>query len=173
MIFYPKTYLDKITDINLKFLKENNIKGILIDIDNTLITCDNIVIDNLEEWANMLKNNKIKVCILSNTNKKEKAKEMAKILNAEYYIYFAKKPLKFGFNKAKKILNLPSENIAVVGDQVLTDILGANRSNMYSILVKPLKEKDIFITRFNRIIERKILKKYFQEEKTKANKKEE
>ena len=105
---------------------------------------------------------KIKLCILSNTNKKEKAKKMSEVLKAEYYIYFAKKPLKFGFNKAKKKLNLENENIAVVGDQMLTDVLGANRSKMYSILVKPLEEKDIFITRFNRMIEKRILERYLK-----------
>ena len=87
---------------------------------------------------------------------------MSEVLKAEYYIYFAKKPLKFGFNKAKKKLNLENENIAVVGDQMLTDVLGANRSKMYSILVKPLEEKDIFITRFNRMIEKRILERYLK-----------
>ena len=103
----------------------------------------------------------IKFCILSNTNKKKKAEKMSKKLEVPY-IYFAKKPLKFGFNRAKKIVQENSENIAVIGDQILTDVLGANRSHMYSILVEPLAEKDIFVTRFNRLIERQILKKYKQ-----------
>lgn len=58
---------------------------------------------------------------------------------------------------------MKNENIAVIGDQLLTDVYGANRCNMYSILVEPMKAKDIFVTRFNRIIERKILKKYYDE----------
>ena len=163
MIFYPKAYLNKVTDIDLEFLRQRNIKGLLIDIDNTLIPKDGRVIENLEEWAKKLREEgKIKLCILSNTNKKEKAKKMSEVLKSEYYIYFAKKPLKFGFNKAKKKLNLENENIAVVGDQMLTDVLGANRSKMYSILVKPLEEKDIFITRFNRMIEKRILERYLK-----------
>ena len=100
-------------------------------------------------------------CILSNTNKKKKAEKMSKKLGVPY-IYFAKKPFKFGFNRAKKIVQENSENIAVIGDQILTDVLGANRSHMYSILVEPLAENDIFVTRFNRLIERQILKKYKQ-----------
>ena len=95
------------------------------------------------------------------TNKKKKAEKMSKKLEVPY-IYFAKKPFKFGFNRAKKIVQENSENIAVIGDQILTDVLGANRSHMYSILVEPLAEKDIFVTRFNRLIERQILKKYKQ-----------
>ena len=88
---------------------------------------------------------------------------MSKLLDIPY-IYFAKKPLKYGFKKAKEILNIEENNtIAVIGDQVLTDVLGANRCNMYSILVKPLHNKDIFVTKINRLIENKILRKYFKE----------
>ncbi len=163
--FYPKKYLNKITDIDLNFLHENDLKGILIDIDNTILTYDGKTVENLEKWIENLKKNNIKICILSNTNNKEKAKKISKMLGVQY-IYFAKKPLKFGFNKAKKILELDSKNIAVVGDQVLTDVFGANRSNMYSILVKPLNEKDIFITRFNRMIEKRILKRYLENNKS-------
>ena len=96
-----------------------------------------------------------------NEPEKKKAEKMSKKLEVPY-IYFAKKPFKFGFNRAKKIVQENSENIAVIGDQILTDVLGANRSHMYSILVEPLAEKDIFVTRFNRLIERQILKKYKQ-----------
>ena len=115
----------------------------------------------LEIDMNFIEKNNIKFCILSNTNKKKKAEKMSKKLEVPY-IYFAKKPFKFGFNRAKKIVQENSENIAVIGDQILTDVLGANRSHMYSILVEPLAEKDIFVTRFNRLIERQILKKYKQ-----------
>ena len=159
MIFYPKSYLEKITDIDMKFLQEHNIKGLLIDIDNTILTYEGKIVDNLDKWAKELKQNGIKICILSNTNSKEKARKMAEILDSEY-IYFAKKPLKCGFKKAQKNLGLENKNIAVIGDQILTDVLGANRCDMYSILVKPLHEKDIFITKINRIIEKQILKNY-------------
>ena len=74
--------------------------------------------------------------------------------------------LNFGFKRAKKILEIEENSkIAVVGDQVLTDVLGANRCNMYSILVDPIKTKDIFITRINRLIEKRILKRYFEKNK--------
>ncbi len=161
MIFYPNSYFEKITDITPDFFKKNNIYGLLIDIDNTIITKDGNVVENLEEWAQGMSKNNIKLCILSNTNKKTKAQKMSKILNCKY-IYFAKKPLKFGFKKAQKMLNINNKNIAVVGDQLLTDVLGANRNNMYSILVKPLNNNDIFVTKINRMIEKRILKNYFK-----------
>lgn len=78
------------------------------------------------------------------------------------YISFGMKPLKRGLNKAKKILDLKSENIAVIGDQIFTDVIGANRNKMFSILVKPLETKDIFITRIKRPLEEAIIRKYLK-----------
>lgn len=163
MIFYPKSYFNNVIEVDNNFLLNNNIKAILLDIDNTILDTDENMLEGLEEWVKNMQIHGIKFCILSNTNKKKKAERMSKILNVPF-IYFAKKPLKFGFKKAKKIVQIENnENIAVIGDQLLTDILGANRCKMYSILVAPIKSKDIWITRFNRLIEKQILKKYFKE----------
>ena len=60
----------------------------------------------------------------------------------------------------KKILKLESENIAVVGDQIFTDVIGANRCGMFSILVKPIEEKDYLLTRIKRALEKFIIKRY-------------
>ena len=160
--FYPKKMFKSVLDIKIDFLKENSIEAVFLDVDNTIIDYDYNVLEGIEEWIKNLKDNNIKICILSNTKKKEKAEKIAKMLNLPY-IYLATKPLKRGFKKAKKLLNLSNNNkIAVVGDQIMTDVLGANRAGMYSILVEPIKSKDIFVTRINRIMERKILKKYYQ-----------
>ena len=75
------------------------------------------------------------------------------------FIYFAIKPLKRGLKKAATHMNIPFENIGVVGDQIFTDVLGANRLKMYSILVEPISDKDIWVTRFNRKFEKIIKKK--------------
>lgn len=159
MILYPNRYIEKVTDIDVKFLEENSIKGLILDVDNTLIDFDKKMIDGLEQWAEELKQNNIKLCILSNSNKKDKVKKISEVLEVPYF-YFAKKPFKFGFKKAKTLLNLENKNIAVVGDQIFTDVLGANRCKMYSILVKPIAEKDIWITVFKRPLENKIIEKY-------------
>lgn len=162
MIFYPKSYFDKIVDIEVDFFIEKNIKAVLLDIDNTILDKRHNMVQGLESWVKMLKDNNIKICILSNTNKKKKAQNLSKKLEVPF-IYFAKKPLKFGFKKAKKILEISNnKEIAVIGDQVLTDVFGANRCKMYSILVKPLKKEDIFVTKINRLIEKQILKSYFK-----------
>ena len=163
MIFYPKSYFNSILEIDSNFFLKNNIKAILLDIDNTILDTEDNMVEGLEDWVKNIQNQGINFCIVSNTNKKKKAERMSKILDIPY-VYFAKKPLKFGFKKAKKILQEENnQNIAVIGDQVLTDVLGANRCKMYSILVAPLKSSDIWVTKFNRLLEKQILKKYFRE----------
>lgn len=161
MILYPKVYLNNVLEISVDFLKKENINGLILDVDNTLLFYDRTMINGLEQWVDKMKKNNIKLCILSNTNKKDKVDKLSKILKIPY-IFFAKKPLKSGFKKAAKILNMKNENIAVVGDQIFTDIIGANRMKMFPILTKPLEEKDILITKIKRPLEEYIINKYLE-----------
>lgn len=121
MIFYPNIYLNNVKDISIELLRENNINGILLDVDNTLIDFNLKILDGSKQWCDNLKRNNIKVCILSNTNKIEKVKKVAKELDIPY-INFAKKPFKNGFRKAVQLLELQPKEIAVAGDQIMTDI---------------------------------------------------
>lgn len=158
-MIYPKEYFNSVKDIKIEFLNKNNIKGLILDVDNTLINLDKQMPAGVSDWAKNLKENGIKMCILSNSNKIKKVEAVAKIIEVPY-IFFAKKPLKSGFLRAQKILKLENENIAVVGDQIFTDIIGANRCGMFSILVKPIEEKDYLLTRIKRPLEKFIIKKY-------------
>ena len=158
-VLYPKEYLSSVKDIILELLNKYKLKGLISDVDNTLINLDRKMPEGVSDWAKNLKNTGIKICILSNSNKIDKVGAVAKILNVPY-IFFGKKPLKSGFLRAKDILKLDNENIAVVGDQIFTDIIGANRCNMFSILVKHIEEKDYLITRMKRPIEKLIIKNY-------------
>ena len=164
MLFYPDFYFNNVRDVKLELLKENNIKGIILDVDNTLVDYYKKFEEGTIEWVNELKKSGIKFCIVSNSNKKEKVKYVANTLDVPYF-YFAKKPLKSGFNKARKLLNLNSENIAAIGDQIMTDVVGSNRCKMFSILVKPIMEKDIFITKVKRPLENWIIKSYLKKKK--------
>ena len=76
--------------------------------------------------------------------------------------------MKSGFLRAKNLLKLENENIAVVGDQIFTDVIGGNRCNMFSILVKPIEEKDYLITRIKRPIEKIIIKMYEKNKRKKS-----
>ena len=161
MLFYPDFYFDNVRDVKIDLLEKNNIKGIILDVDNTLIDFYRKFEDGTVEWVQNMKNNGIKFCIVSNSNKKDKVQFVAEQLDVPYF-HFAKKPFKMGFVKAKIQMGLEPQNIAAIGDQIMTDVVGANRCKMYSILVKPIKEKDIFITRFKRPIENWIIKRYLK-----------
>lgn len=162
-LFYPNAYLNKVEEITIEFLQKNKIKALILDIDNTLINYKEEMTESVERWAKDLKGQGMKLYILSNTNKKKKVENVANKLGIPY-IYFAKKPLKAGFKKVQKELKENSKNIAVVGDQIFTDILGGNRAKMFTILVEPINEKDFWYTLWKRPIEKKIKMKYKNKE---------
>lgn len=159
MNLYPKIYLKKVQEITYQMLQENGILGVILDVDNTLIDYYKNMPEGVQQWCENLKKQGIKFCIASNSNKKEKVKMVANKLDIPY-IYFAKKPLKQGLRKACTIMQIEPKKVAVVGDQIFTDVLGANRTGMHSILVEPIEEKDIFVTVIKRPIENYIKKKY-------------
>ena len=161
MLIYPDFYCNDVRDVKLEFLRENNIKGIILDVDNTLIDYYRNFENGTVEWVNDLKNAGIKFCIVSNSNKLDKVEYVAEVLDIPFF-HFAKKPFKSGFLKAQKLMGLEAKNIAAIGDQLMTDVIGSNRCNMFSILVKPIAEKDIFITKIKRPIENKIMERYFR-----------
>ena len=165
-MIYPKEYLDSVKNISIELLQKNNIKGLILDVDNTLIDFDKKMPDGVETWVQNMKNSGIKFCILSNSNKLEKVGSVAEKLQIPF-IHFAKKPFKAGFERAKKVLQLEANEIAVVGDQIMTDIIGANRSKMFSILVKPIEEKEYIITKIKRPIEKIIINSYLKKKKAK------
>ena len=164
MILYPKLYYKSVTEITTDILDEYNIKGLILDVDNTLIDYNRNMDSKIKDWVDYLKQNSIKFCIVSNTNNLQKVKKVSDDLDIPY-IYFAKKPLKKGFLRAKEKMGLENKNIAAVGDQIMTDVIGANRCNMISILVEPISKKDIIITRIKRPIERFIIKRYLSKMK--------
>ena len=159
MILYPNAYFNKVEQITIDFLQKNKIKALILDVDNTLIDYKRNMSENVANWAKEMKGQGIKLYILSNTNHKEKVEEVANCLGIAYR-NLAKKPFKSGFLKVQKELKEKSDNIAVVGDQIFTDIIGGNRCKMFTILVEPIHEKDFWYTAWKRPIENKIKKRY-------------
>lgn len=164
MIFYPKGYFNKVSEISLKYLKENNIKGLILDVDNTLIDYKRIMPEGIIEWVNEAKKLEFKVCILSNSNKKDKVSKVADDLEIEY-LMSAKKPIKSGYKKALKLLDLSPESCVAIGDQIFTDVIGANRMNINSIYVDPINTKEFWYTKWKRPIEAWILNCYKKSER--------
>ena len=164
MNFYPKGYFKNVSEISIDYLKQHHIKGLILDVDNTLIDYYKHMTDETVQWIQKLKENDMKMCILSNSNKKQKVEMVAQKLGLAYR-HWGMKPLKRGFKLAQKMLNLPNSEIAVIGDQIFTDVIGANRMKMFSILVEPIEEKDIWVTLLKRPIEKHIKKKFLMKNK--------
>ena len=166
---YPNIYLKKVEDITIETLIKNKIKLLILDVDNTLIDYYKNLSENVINWAKEMRGQGIKLYILSNTNNEEKVKTVAQKLNISYK-HFAMKPLKRGFKYIQKETNIKPENTAVVGDQIFTDVLGGNRSKMFTILVDPIDDKkDYWYTAWKRPIENRIKKNYKAKEEKNKN----
>ena len=157
-MLFPDMYFKNVQSIQVEDLKARAIKGIALDVDNTLIDYTKVVSDEVINWVHQLKEAGFQICILSNSNNKEKISKVADILQLNY-IMFAQKPLKKGFKKIINLFNMPAQNIASIGDQVFTDVIGANRMGMISIYVEPINKKEYWYTKWKRPIEAMILKR--------------
>ena len=102
-IIYPDFYCKNVMEISPEFLNENNIKGLILDVDNTLIDIDRKMLEGAKKWHEQITDSGIKTIILSNTSKEDKASGVAEKLGIEY-INLAKKPFKKGFLRAKEKL---------------------------------------------------------------------
>jgi len=156
----PKLYVDSIHDIDFAKLKVNGIKGIIIDLDNTITEWNNCILpEKAIEWFKKIPENNLKACVVSNNDENRVFKAANKL--GIPYVAKANKPRRGAFRKAMDIMGTSSEETAVVGDQIFTDILGGNRLDLFTILVVPLTPKEFIGTRVVRMVERKILKKMF------------
>ena len=158
-MFFPDLFVDKIQDIDAAMLMKNGIKGLILDIDNTLVPPHVPEADkNALHWIENIKSKGVKVCIVSNAAKKrvEKFNEKLKL----FAVHRALKPGGRSFKEAMKAMGLKPYETAVVGDQVFTDIWGGNLIGMHTILVKPIHRDESFFVRARRFMENIILKRY-------------
>lgn len=154
--FIPKYHYKSIYEIDYLKLKEQGIKVIMFDLDNTLIPYHEALPNNdlfkLKEQLQKV----FKIMIVSNS-KKERVERFAKAYDI-LYVKFAKKPFKSGFIRALDLMNIKDkETVLFVGDQLLTDIFGSNRMSFNSCLVDPInKDTEALITKMNRLLEKLI-----------------
>ena len=154
--FMPDEYVKSIYHINPSILKEKGIKGIITDLDNTLVEWDRPnATPKLIKWLEEMKSHDMKVTIVSNNNE-QRVGAFSTPLEIPF-ISRARKPLGSAFRKAAGEMGLSREETVIVGDQLLTDIFGGKRAGFYTILVVPVAQSDGFFTRFNRMIERRIM----------------
>ncbi|MFD2759488.1 YqeG family HAD IIIA-type phosphatase [Lentibacillus juripiscarius] len=155
-LFLPNQHVKSVFDIHPADLQQKGIKGIITDLDNTLVAWDvKDATPEIMEWFRIMNEHNIKVTIISN-NKMERVKLFSEPLDTPF-VFSARKPLSHAFKRAAKEMKLKKEEIVVVGDQILTDILGGNMAGFYTILVVPIVQTDGKVTRINRKIERRIL----------------
>lgn len=165
-LFLPNQQVTSVFNVEPEDLRDNNIKGIIVDVDNTLVPWNVAhATDEVISWLKKMKLANIQVTIFSNNNQ-ERVTIFADPLETPY-VYNARKPLRFAFEKARKEMHLEKWEVAVIGDQLLTDILGGNRVGYYTIFVDPLVTNDAAITTFNRKIEKIILNYFYRNRKLK------
>lgn len=159
----PKVYLESLFELDMTQIKNLNIKGLIIDIDNTLVQWDEkYASEKVIAWLKNLELEGFKVCLVSNNTENRVVKFNEKLKLPA--IHRAVKPRVQAFEKALNLMGTTPETTAVIGDQIFTDILGGNRMRLYTILVVPLEGQELWWTTIVRKIERRILKKVLREQ---------
>lgn len=158
MLFRPTYVFDKVTGVTPQFLRDKRIKGLLLDLDNTLTTHNNPVPPQSSlDWLDTMRSAGIKMIIVSN-NHPPRVKPFADALRLDFESE-GRKPLTFGYTRAIKRLGLDKKNVAAVGDQIFTDVLGSNLKGIRSIFVFPIEPETSRPFRFKRAIEKVFLPK--------------
>ncbi len=152
--FVPDHCFGSVHHITPEFLLEQGIKGLICDVDNTLVAARSPHPEpQLLEWAQGIQQAGIKVCLLSNN-----CKSRVDLFNKDLKLiqcHRAAKPLRSGFARAAAAMGLPKESLAVVGDQIFTDIWGGKRFGIRTILVPPVSPEEGKLIRMRRRFERR------------------
>lgn len=154
----PDQHLESIFELEPELLHRKGIKGIITDMDNTLVPWnDRAVYPQLARWLEGLKEQGFRLCIVSNSNP-VRGEGLAEELGIPA-IWYAAKPRRSPFRKALRLMGLLPGEAAVIGDQIFTDVLGGNRLGLYTILVTPISDKEFVWTRLMRRLERFVLRR--------------
>ncbi|WP_378956350.1 YqeG family HAD IIIA-type phosphatase [Pelosinus sp. sgz500959] len=149
----PSLIIKSLYEIEPQVLHQQGIKGIIFDLDNTIIPWDSPTMSpEMIQWLQELLTRGFKICLVSN-NMGKRVKTIAGIFGIPF-VSRAYKPAKSGFRQALTRMELREEEVAVVGDQLFTDVLGGNRLGLFTIWVKPLSAKEFIGTRITRRLEK-------------------
>ena len=156
-LFIPTRFFHRVEEITINDLRQMGIRGVLLDVDNTLSRHgDPTPLPAALDWVRGLQAAGIKTLVVSN-NQEERVAPFAQKLGLDF-ISKAAKPLPSGFRRGQKALGLPAKSLLVVGDQLFTDILGANLAGMPSALVEPIQMEATPLFRVKRRLERPLLR---------------
>ncbi len=150
----PRLSVKSIYEIDLQGMWQTGVRGIITDLDNTLVGAKHPqATPELTNWLRKVSAMGFQIVIVSNNNEL-RVSRFSDPLSVPY-ISAARKPSNAAFRRALGMMRLNPEQVVVVGDQMLTDVLGGNRLGLHTILVVPISPKDEgFFTRINRRIER-------------------
>lgn len=157
--FLPKMKVPSIYDIPLEQLYEQGIRGIITDLDNTLVGAKApLATKELVEWLAFVKSKGFNVVIVSNNNDSRVGTFAAPLQLP--YIHAARKPAQRAFVKALRILKLEPAQTLMIGDQMMTDVFGGNRIGLFTVLVAPISpNEEGVMTKVNRRLERIVIAK--------------
>ena len=155
----PDYYFERFSDASAEFLSSIGVKGIVLDIDNTLEPYENPVpTEPTIAWFNALTKAGIKVAFVSNNNAKRV--ELFN-QNLKFPAYSgAGKPFKKNINRALADIGVSADETILMGDQIFTDVWAARNAGVRAILLPPIKDKRDVFTRLKRTLEKSIIKKY-------------
>ena len=156
--YMPDFAVEAVYDLTVQSLKDQGIKAVLVDLDNTLIAWNNPDgTPEMKQWLHDLRDAGIRIIVVSNNSKKRVQRAVEKF--GIDYVYWALKPFTFGIDRAMKEFHYEKNEVVMVGDQLMTDIRAAHRAGIRSILVKPLVQHDSIKTQINRARERRMMRK--------------
>lgn len=161
-MFYPDEYLDSTYEIDFDLLYKKGYRGVIFDIDNTLVPHGAPADARAEALFSHLKSIGFSCCLLSN-NQRPRVELFNKNIGVSF-IEDAHKPSVKSYQKAMKIMGTDTENTLFVGDQLFTDVFGARRTGIHSILVKPIHPKEEIQIVLKRYLEKIVLHFYLKEQ---------
>lgn len=153
----PEIKVAKFTDVTTDMLETIGVKGVVVDIDNTIVPHkSNEVTKDIVDWFDNLIKSGYKICILTN-NPKWRADIFSKSIGITAIGGWVK-PWPWGFSKALKTTKTEKNETVMIGDQLFTDVLGAKWIGMKSILVTPISQSELLYTKMLRKLEKLILR---------------
>lgn len=162
--FYPREYVGSTYEIDFESWWEKGCRGIIFDVDNTLVPHGAPADERAKQLFERLHALGYKSVLLSN-NKEPRVKDFCDAVVGADYIYKAGKPKRSGYEQAMQRMGTDIHTTLFVGDQIFTDVWGANRAGIYTILVKPIHPKEEIQIVLKRYLERIVLHFYLKKER--------
>ena len=162
--FYPDAYLNSVHDVDFEAFRQKGYRAVLFDIDNTLVCHGAPATPEIIDFFGRLRDMGYQAMVMSN-NKEPRVKSFAEAVGGIGYVYKANKPAKKSYLYCMETMGTDVSNTLFVGDQLFTDVWGANLTGIYSILVKPIHPKEEIQIVLKRYLEKIVLFFYLRQRK--------